>query len=159
MSMRQVQEFVVPLRLIDQTLEPLQAAGAEGCEAFVLWGGRNATEERFEFEAAYVPHQTTGRATGGLLVTVDGAALFRVNRAFYEAGLTLAGQVHSHPGAAYHSDTDDRYPLMTLIGGLSAVVPEFGQGGRGRLADWAWYRLVGLGEWAPLDENTRIEFT
>ena len=42
---------------------------------------------------------------------------FRVNRTFYEQGLTLAGQVHSHPADAYHSDTDDAYPLMTLIGG------------------------------------------
>jgi len=154
-----VEEFVVPLELVDETLEPLQEAGRHGYEAFVLWGGRFAGDgRRFEFISAYFPEQTTSRAEEGLLVTVEGEALFRVNRAFYRRGLTLAGQVHSHPTDAYHSDTDDAYPLMTLIGGLSGVVPDFGDGGRARLHEWAWYRLVGRGEWAPLGEETRITF-
>lgn len=158
MTLAAVVEFVVPLELVDETLEPLQEAGRHGYEAFVLWGGRVADERRFEFVSAYFPEQTTRRGEEGLLVYVDGEALFRVNRAFYERGLILAGQVHSHPTSAYHSDTDDVYPLMTLIGGLSGVVPDFGEGGRDRLEEWAWYRLVGRGEWAPIGDETGITF-
>jgi hypothetical protein len=153
-----IDEFVVPLELVDQTLEPLQDAGNRGYEAFVLWGGRMDGPSRFEFVSAYVPEQTMSRGEEGLLVVVDGDALFRVNRDFYGEGLTLAGQVHSHPTDAYHSSTDDAYPLMTLVGGLSAVVPDFGDGGRDRLGDWAWYRLVGPGEWVPAGDETRISF-
>lgn len=148
---------MVPLDLIDETLQPLQEAGAEGFECFVLWGGR-LEGERFSFESIYVPQQTTARTRDGLLVTVEGEALFHVNRFFYKAGLILGGQVHSHPGDAYHSDTDDAFPMMTLVGGLSAVVPDFGVGGRERLADWAWYRLNGPGEWGELDHRARIAF-
>jgi hypothetical protein len=151
-----VREFVVPVSLIDQTLEPLRDAGRGGYEAFVVWGGRLTQPHRFEFVSAYFPEQTPSQTPDGLLVVVEGDALFRVNRAFYENGLTLAGQVHSHPTAAYHSDTDDAYPLMTLLGGLSAVVPEFGKGGRKRVRDWAWYRLVGQGRWAPMTDGARI---
>ena len=158
MTLASVREFVVPLELVDQTLEPLQEAGREGYEAFVLWGGRFLGDERFEFVSAYFPEQTTSRGEEGLLVYVDGEALFRVNRAFYERGLVLGGQVHSHPTDAYHSDTDDAYPLVTLVGALSGVVPEFGDGGSERIDDWAWYRLVTAGEWAPLDDETRIVF-
>jgi hypothetical protein len=158
-TMAAVEEFVVPLALVDQTLEPLQEAGRHGYEAFVLWGGRFGDDERhFEFVSAYFPEQTTSRSEEGLLVYVDGAALFNVNRAFYERGLILGGQIHSHPSSAYHSDTDDAYPLMTLIGGLSGVVPDFGDGGRDRLDDWAWYRLVGPHDWAPVGDETRITF-
>lgn len=157
MTLEAVREFVVPLELVDQTLEPMHEAGRQGYEAFVLWGGHLA-EDTFEFAAVYCPKQTTSRGEEGLLVMVDGEALFRVNRAFYERGLILGGQVHSHPTDAYHSSTDDTYPLMTLAGGLSAVVPDFGEGGRERLSEWAWYRLVGTGEWAPLDDETRITF-
>ena len=154
-----VEEFVVPLELVDQTLEPLQKAGRKGYEAFVLWGGRlDESGYRLVFESAYFPSQTTSRAEDGLLVVVEGDALFRVNRAFYKEGLTLAAQVHSHPTDAYHSDTDDAYPLMTLVGGLSGVVPDFGRGGRDRLEDWAWYRLVGAGEWAAVGNETRLTF-
>jgi hypothetical protein len=157
-TLAEVEEFVVPLELIDQTLEPLQKAGREGYEAFVLWGGRLDGPKRFEFVSAYFPEQTTSRGEEGLLVVVEGEALFRVNRAFYSEGLTLAGQVHSHPTDAYHSDTDDAYPLMTLTGGLSGVVPDFGDGGRDRVDEWAWYRLIGHNEWAPAGDETRITF-
>lgn len=159
MKLAEVEEFVVPLELVDQTLEPLQEAGRRGYEAFVLWGGRlTGDDRRFEFASAYFPEQTTSRGEDGLLITVDGEALFRVNRAFYDRGLTLAGQIHSHPTDAYHSDTDDSYPLVTLIGGLSGVVPDFGEGGRARLHEWAWYRLVGRGRWISVGDETRITF-
>lgn len=157
MTLAGVDEFVIPLDLVDQTLEPLQEAGRHGYEAFVLWGGRFSDDpKRFEFVTAYFPQQTTSRGEEGLLVYVDGEALFRVNRAFYEGGLILGGQVHSHPSEAYHSDTDDAYPLMTLLGGLSGVVPDFGEGGRDRLDEWAWYRLDAPRDWAPVGAETRI---
>lgn len=159
MTLAAVEEFVIPLALVDQTLEPLQEAGRQGYEAFVLWGGRlDESGHRMTFESAYFPEQTTSSGEEGLLVVVEGEALFRVNRAFYEHGLTLAAQVHTHPTDAYHSGTDDAYPLMTLVGGLSGVVPDFGRDGRDRLDDWAWYRLVGPGEWAELGAETRIIF-
>lgn len=158
MRLAEVREFVVPLELVDRTLDQLREAGREGYEAFVLWGGRFLGDERFEFVSAYVPEQTTSRSEEGLLVYVDGDALFRVNRAFYERGLVLGGQVHSHPTDAYHSETDDAYPLATLVGALSGVVPDFGDGGRNRLDEWAWYRLVGAGAWGPVGDETRIVF-
>jgi hypothetical protein len=104
-----------------------------------------------------VPRQTATRSSRGLLVVVDGAELFRVNREFYRHGLTLAGQIHSHPTEAYHSNTDDAYPLITLKGGVSGVVPDFGRGGETRLRDWAWYRLTGPGNWMPINDTTLIK--
>lgn len=159
MTLEHVDEFSVPMALVEQTLRPLQEAGRAGQEAFVLWGGRAAGPNRFEFVRAYVPRQTASRTSKGLLVVVEGAELFRVNRAFYEHGLTLAGQIHSHPTEAYHSSTDDTYPLITLKGGLSGVVPNFGRAGKRGLAAWAWYRLVRAGEWAAQGSETRINYT
>ena len=43
----------------------------------------------------------------------------------YEAGEMLAVQVHAHPTDAYHSDTDDTYPIVATLGGLSIGVPDF----------------------------------
>jgi hypothetical protein len=155
----EVEEFVIPLDLVDQTLEPLQEAGSHGYEAFVLWGGTvDVDARRLEFASAFFPAQTTSRGDEGLLVFVNGEALFRANRAFYERGHILAGQIHSHPSDAYHSSTDDDFPLMTLVGGLSAVVPDFGAAGRAGLDEWAWYRLVDVGAWQPVGDETRLRF-
>jgi hypothetical protein len=155
-----VKEFVVPLDLVESTLKRLRAAGRGGYEAFVLWGGVLDTEDdtRFRMTDSYLPEQSTMVTENGLLVLVDGEALFRVNRAFHERGLILAAQVHSHPTSAYHSDTDDAFAMVTLIGGLSGVVPDFGDDGIERLADWAWYRLSGPGEWSELESSTSIRF-
>ena len=37
-------------------------------------------------------------------------------------------QVHSHPGAAFHSGTDDSWPAVRMRGYLSLVVPNFATG-------------------------------
>jgi hypothetical protein len=156
-SLTAVSEFIVPLDLVDRTMGPLIEAGRKGFEAFVLWGGQlQDPGDRLRFVSAYFPNQTSSSSEEGLLVLVEGDALFRVNRSFYQQGLILAAQVHSHPTLAYHSDTDDAYPLMTLVGGLSAVVPHFGRGGRDAIDDWAWYRLVGPRQWDPLGPETTL---
>ena len=49
-------------------------------------------------------------------------------------------RIHSHPGAAFHSATDDRNPSLTYEGALSIVVPNFGAGLASGLEDSAVYR-------------------
>ena len=41
---------------------------------------------------------------------------------------TVRVQVHTHCGAAFHSQTDDEWPLVTTPGFLSLVVPRFAMG-------------------------------
>ena len=43
-------------------------------------------------------------------------------------GSTLRVQVHTHPGAAFHSATDDAYPISFRCGFLSLVIPNFAAG-------------------------------
>ena len=37
-------------------------------------------------------------------------------------------QIHTHPGEAYHSSTDDEYPIIHRPGFLSLVIPNFALG-------------------------------
>ncbi|HEX6370893.1 MAG TPA: hypothetical protein VF006_18385 [Longimicrobium sp.] len=119
-----VHEVRVPRKLADAAGEHLRAAGEKGCEAFVLWAGRRAGSV-FDVLATLVPRQTAHRTPSGLLVEVDGDELLRVNVWLYDNGLQLVAQLHAHPGEAYHSDTDNTYPIMTQAGGLSLVLPDF----------------------------------
>jgi hypothetical protein len=45
-----------------------------------------------------------------------------------DEGAGIRVQVHTHPGAAYHSATDDEFPVIHTPGFLSLVVPNFGLG-------------------------------
>jgi hypothetical protein len=67
----------------------------------------------------------------------------------YEAKQVIGVQVHSHPMEAYHSETDDTYPIATLSGSLSIVLPFFGRDGFGS-SDIAAYRLD-RDSWLELD--------
>jgi len=152
-----IREFVVAGDVLDHTLQVVQHAGREGYEAFVLWGGiRSETTGQLLIVSAYQPRQKGVASADGLLVVVDGEALHRANEAFYARGEVIAAQAHSHPTGAFHSDTDDTFPLMTLQGGLSVVIPFFGHGGRDDIDEWAWYRLVDVRVWEPLDDATRV---
>lgn len=135
----EVERFVAPRGVVDRTDTALRAAGERGAELFVLWTGRidGAT---FTAQTAYVPDQTAHRLSGGVCVTVEGDALHTLNQWLYHHGQTLGVQIHTHPTRAYHSTTDDTYPIVTQRGGLSIVVPDFAERGM-RGSGVAVYRL------------------
>lgn len=119
-----VQRFFVPSHIVQQTEEGLREAGSEGYEMFVLWSGCQR-DRVFDIKTPHVPKQTSYRLKSGLCVRVEGPELHRLNVRLYETGEMLAVQVHAHPTRAYHSDTDDTYPIVATLGGLSIVAPDF----------------------------------
>jgi len=144
----EVERFRVPGEILNQTIDLLQEIGDYGLESFVLYGGVLRDGGRvIECRTVYRPRQLPMRTPYGLAVSVPGEELARLNLLLFERGEILAVQVHSHPTDAYHSETDDVYPLVTLLGSVSGVAPDFAKGGIDDLGRWAWYRLVGIGEW------------
>jgi hypothetical protein len=146
MSLAEVDEFAVPANLVDVTEDQLREAGRQVAERFVLWTGRRHGH-RFAVETLHVPAQTAYRLESGLCVRVDGPALQELNDWLFANDQRLAVQVHAHPGRAYHSDLDSAFPIITVLGGLSIVVPDFCRRsllGRGTAA----YRLTRRG-WKP----------
>ena len=124
MTLAEVEQFHVPIGIVKKTEETLRGAGLKGYEVFVLWSGRY-NGRLFDVRTAHVPRQNSYRLKSGLCVRVDGPELHRLNLWLYEAGEILAAQIHAHPDEAYHSDTDDTYPIMAVLGGLSIVAAEF----------------------------------
>lgn len=151
-----VTAFHVPREILDATEESLRNAGADGYELFVLWSGVRRLDA-FEVQAAHVPHQQSYQLPTGLCVRVGGEALHKLNAWLFDAGQLLGAQVHAHPEDAYHSETDDTFPIVTMLGGLSVVVPDFC---RGDLLDGSVaYRLVDEGwreESIPISELIKV---
>lgn len=155
MRLVEVERFQVPSEVVRRTEETLRKAGAEGYEAFVLWSGHQRGS-LFEVHTPHIPKQTSYRLPSGLCVRVEGQELHRLNVWLYEAGEILAVQIHAHPDKAFHSATDDAYPIMATLGGLSIVAPDFCRRGlftRGT----AIYRLESRG-WIK-QPNDRVEVT
>jgi hypothetical protein len=149
--------FVLPRTLLESSLEVLAQIGRSHAEGFVVWGGNRENDTQFRFQVGLVPEQRAYSTDEGLLVTVDGDALHDMNVRFNEQGLMLAGQIHSHPTGAYHSSTDDHLPLVTVIGGLSVVVPDFARDGLGARDRFAWYRLASYANWVEVDPSRTVQ--
>ena len=147
MSLLSVTHFAVPKEVVLTTEQALQEAGSEGYELFVLWSG-TILDSILTVKSHFIPEQTSYRTEDGLLVRVEGKALHALNAALFEREEVLAVQVHAHPTDAYHSITDDTYPIVTSLGGLSIVAPYFADDGV-FAADSATYRL-GTGGWANI---------
>lgn len=143
MSLEEVVHFRVPADVRERTESSLRAAGREGYELFVLWSGQ-VTGDTFEVMAAHVPRQSSAKTHDGLLVTVEGEALHKMNMWLYEHKQLLGAQVHAHPRKAFHSKTDDTYPIVTALGGLSLVAANFCRRGLPHRSSAA-YRLTSDG--------------
>ena len=149
MTLRGVRRFRITARAICETIEAIRSAGQDGYETFVLWSGRRG-DDTFTVARVHVPEQTSYKLDAGLCVRVDGSELHRLNVWLYEAQQVIGVQVHSHPRDAYHSETDDTYPIATLEGSLSIVLPFFGRNGW-ESSGIAVYRL-GQGGWIELTD-------
>jgi hypothetical protein len=130
-----------------ETVRALQDFGAQGNEGLVLWLG-NIEDTVATIQGVLVPPQESIRSEDGVGYFVTTETLFHLNRFLSEKRLRLIAQVHSHPTEAYHSDTDDRYAIVTTEGGFSLVVPYFARAAH-TLPEWAVYRLQ-QGQWLEL---------
>lgn len=138
----------VPDQLVQAAHTHLQHVGRQGLEGFALWAGV-LDGERFLVRATYIPAQQGLRLDTGVCVTVDGGELHRINVWLYTEQFRLIAQLHSHPGEAYHSKTDDTFPIATTVGSLSLVIPDFAREPFS-LSHCAIYRLSPQARWLPL---------
>jgi hypothetical protein len=144
-SLALVRQVHVPRSAVDVVHEHLQEMGRAGCEGVGFWAGQLLGSE-FLVRAGLVPTQVATSTLDGLAVVIPGEELFRMNVWLHQNGMTLIAQLHSHPGSAYHSETDDALAVVTRVGSLSIVVPDYAAN-EFSLATAAVHRLHENGTW------------
>jgi hypothetical protein len=147
-----IETVIVPGKILAEMRERLAEVGLQGAEAFALWAGARIDTRTFRVSALVIPGQQAYKTESGVCVTVPGDELHRLNMWLFENGLELIAQVHTHPTDAYHSETDNAFPIVATIGAFSLVLPDFAS----RPFSWnevAVYRLNTKGEWAELDQQ------
>ncbi|WP_284352654.1 hypothetical protein [Roseisolibacter agri] len=73
-----------------------------------------------------------------------------------QRGEGIRAQVHSHPGRAFHSATDDAWPAIHTPGFLSLVVPRFAQGPAGLIHTYL-AQITSGGGWRSLPPADYLE--
>ena len=111
----------VPFCLLEETFEIFRYCGRGRKECVVYWTGpidRPAAVDRVE-------HPKHVARLGGYEVSSDWVTTFFL--AARRERRAARVQVHTHPGPAFHSITDDCYPLVPASGFLSLVIPNFAE--------------------------------
>ena len=151
-----IKRLKLPKSCALEALDHLRKVGRRRVEGVALWAGvRDGAD--FHVRLTIVPQQYAGSVEDGLIYVVPGEELHRISILLYEQGLTLAAQIHSHPTEAFHSDTDDAYPIVTVLGGVSVVVPDFARDNLD-VNLWAVFRLLPGQGWVGLTPRERAEF-
>jgi hypothetical protein len=138
--------FVLPAAVVAETKAHLKAKGAIGHEGVVLWRG---SFEPPRITAAIIPEQQTG--PGRFIVPL--AERQRIARSFAGTGEMIVAQVHSHPGAAFHSPTDDAEAIPRRAGSYSLVIADFGHRA-GLLDGAALFQLSDASRWEQIPTET-----
>jgi proteasome lid subunit RPN8/RPN11 len=139
----------VPRVVLDETQNVLRKYGAHGCEGFVLWVG-TVSDSEATITRVVEPEQNSIKSESGVGYFVEQPALFQLAQLLRKEKLRLIAQVHSHPTEAYHSETDDRYAIVSEEGGFSLVVPDFARRAFA-FETCAIYRLM-RGSWIELED-------
>jgi len=114
--------YRVPQTLLRRTFDQVRACGASRRECQVLWTSRwDAVPDLDD-----LVHPRHRSYSGGL--EVESAWITEFWKALARERRGVRVQVHTHPGSAFHSASDDTWPVIHVPGFLSLVIPRFGFG-------------------------------
>jgi len=148
---QEISKIIIPSECIKKAYELMRCAGENRVEGVALFAGYEKDSE-FYISQTIIPKQTVYRLELGLLYAVDADELHRINVWLYKNNLCIIAQIHSHPNEAYHSETDNAYPIVATKGGISIVVPRFAKDPID-IKNWAVYRLSSENCWAELSQS------
>ncbi|MEX2194343.1 MAG: hypothetical protein WD844_03580 [Thermoleophilaceae bacterium] len=137
--------------VLEQAFEHLRRCGAGGCECVVYLTG--PVDDPGRVDGVVHPRHAAGPAGYELAST----AIATLWQELLASRRSVRIQVHTHPGAAYHSSRDDALALVNAAGFLSLVIPNFALGDIGLDGAFLAERTDG-GRWVgvPVDERVRV---
>lgn len=141
--------FNIPAALLAETFRHFRECGGGRRECQVLWTSAWDSPGTI----TRVTHSQHHGHVGGFQVDDGWLNAFWIELAEIRHGVRI--QVHTHPYEAFHSETDDAYPIVHMPGFLSLVIPNFGVG-EPSLKDCFLCEISESGPWRPVTPESRI---
>lgn len=128
--------------ILQKTFCTLRECGRGECECAVYWIGPSESNL-----VNGVEHPIHWRSPFGYEINDRWLTDFWKRLAASKHG--VKAQIHTHPGEAFHSASDDKWPIVSQEGFLSIVIPDFATGEISLKNAWLG-RLRGDGIWTRL---------
>lgn len=142
--------YQVPTLLLEETFGHFRACGRGAHECQIVWTSHwdNATVIS---RVVHPRHQSHG---GGFELNAQWLHSFWLELAQLRHGIRV--QIHTHPREAFHSQIDDRFPIIHSPGFLSLVIPDFGTANVG-FSDAYLTEIQQDGRWREMPIGERLE--
>jgi hypothetical protein len=114
--------YTLPRTILEETFEQFRACGCGRRECQSLW----LSSWGVPGVLARVVHPEHVSHLGGFVVDETWLNEFWLELGRRNMGVRV--QVHTHPSEAFHSSSDDAYPIIHRPGFLSLVIPNFAMG-------------------------------
>jgi proteasome lid subunit RPN8/RPN11 len=144
--------MMVRREVLDEAVEHLRRCGAGRKECVVYLTGPADMPSLIDG----VIHPAHTASTGHY--EVDGAAIGRLWDELHSSRRSVRAQVHTHPGAAYHSERDDGEALISTPGYISLVLANFALGTTPLAGAHLAVRLQD-GSWGSAPVSSRLAVT
>jgi hypothetical protein len=139
-----------------QLLHDLRARGGGRREsgAFLL-GSKDGDRRHITDYVLYDDLDPHSLETG--IVTFDGRHYGKLWAICRERRASVVADVHVHPGLSHQSQSDREYPMLSVAGHLSLIIPHFARNPV-RREEIGIYRYRHDGGWDAIHERDRIRF-
>jgi hypothetical protein len=134
--------------IVSTTFRTLRECGRGECECAAYWTGPAA-----ENLVDGIEHPIHTRSPFGY--EVDDNWLTEFWRRLAASKRSVKVQIHTHPGHAFHSAIDDEWPIVSQVGFVSIVIPEFASGEPSLERAWVGY-LQEDGKWRRLTSAVEV---
>jgi hypothetical protein len=142
--------FRLQYSMIEETFKILRSCGRNKHECQIYW--LSSWDNPSVITEIAHPRHTSSRA--GLCIDGDWINKFWLELASRNLGVRV--QIHTHPDEAFHSATDDEFPLLHNAGFLSLVIPKFAMGPVGMQSAYL-AEMQPSGRWEQVDIRSRIQ--
>jgi len=132
--------LLLPERILLESIRMMAECGKGRCECVTYWNGPASNAQVIDGWT----HPTHRRSPWGY--QVDDAWLTKFWFQLADEQRAIRAQVHTHPESAFHSETDDHWPVISQPGFISIVVPNFAIGSIDLKKIWVGI-LVADGSW------------
>lgn len=116
-------ELTIPARLWIELLAGLRARGRDVRESGAFLLGPTGNPRRVSAIVFYDEIDPRAFDTG--IIVIDGAYMADLWGICRRSKLAVIADVHTHPGAAWQSESDRRHPMIAQVGHIAMILPDF----------------------------------
>jgi hypothetical protein len=148
-----VSRYLIPFEVVSTTQTYLKELGSKYAEGIAYWTGLFKDSEAIIRSAIFPSDYASGLEGGFGFSSVNLETAFKVANEIHRRKEFLLIQLHTHPSEAFHSFTDNNYPISHRIGFVSIVIPHFARFPMEDRNTWKAYEYKGIGKWHSLGKR------